>query len=59
MSTSLLLVDDDRTFCSRAASVLSQEGFRMRTARSLHETRAAVAREAPDLVILDRRLGEE
>ncbi|MDY7225045.1 sigma-54-dependent transcriptional regulator [Hyalangium rubrum] len=56
MSTSLLLVDDDRTFSSLAASVLSQEGFQVRTARSLHETRAALAREAPDLVILDRRL---
>jgi two-component system response regulator AtoC len=56
MSTSLLLVDDDRTFSSLAASVLSQEGFLVRTARSLHETRAALAREAPDLVILDRRL---
>ncbi|QRN99398.1 sigma-54-dependent Fis family transcriptional regulator [Archangium violaceum] len=56
MSSSLLLVDDDRTFASLAASVLSQEGFRVRTARSLHETRAALTREAPDLVILDRRL---
>jgi two-component system, NtrC family, response regulator AtoC len=56
MSTSLLLVDDDRTFSSLAASVLSQEGFRVRVARSLHETRAALAREAPDLIILDRRL---
>jgi two-component system response regulator AtoC len=56
MSTSLLLVDDDRTFSSLAASVLSQEGFQVRTARSLHETRVALAREAPDLVILDRRL---
>jgi len=56
MSTSLLLVDDDRTFSSLAASVLTHEGFRVRTARSLHETRAALAREAPDLVILDRRL---
>jgi two-component system response regulator AtoC len=56
MSTSLLLVDDDRTFSSLASSVLTQEGFRVRTARSLHETRAALAREAPDLVILDRRL---
>jgi two-component system response regulator AtoC len=56
MSTSLLLVDDDRTFSSLAASVLAQEGFLVRTARSLHETRVALAREAPDLVILDRRL---
>ncbi|WNG48362.1 sigma-54-dependent Fis family transcriptional regulator [Archangium minus] len=56
MSTSLLLVDDDRTFSSLAASVLTQEGFRVRTARSLHETRMALARESPDLIILDRRL---
>jgi two-component system response regulator AtoC len=56
MTTSLLLVDDDRTFSSLAASVLTQEGFRVLTARSLHETRTALAREAPDLVILDRRL---
>jgi two-component system response regulator AtoC len=56
MSTSLLLVDDDRTFSSLASSVLTQEGFLVRTARSLHETRAALSREAPDLVILDRRL---
>ncbi|HYO55534.1 sigma-54 dependent transcriptional regulator [Archangium sp.] len=56
MTTSLLLVDDDRTFSSLAASVLTQEGFQVRTARSLHETRTALAREAPDLVILDRRL---
>ncbi|WNG37930.1 sigma-54-dependent Fis family transcriptional regulator [Archangium violaceum] len=56
MSTSLLLVDDDRTFSSLAASVLTQEGFRVRMARSLHETRMALAREAPDLILLDRRL---
>jgi two-component system response regulator AtoC len=56
MSTSLLLVDDDRTFSSLAAAVLTQEGFQVRTARSIHETRVALAREAPDLVILDRRL---
>ncbi|WP_224240844.1 sigma-54-dependent transcriptional regulator [Hyalangium gracile] len=56
MSTSLLLVDDDRTFSSLASSVLKAEGFLVRTARSLHETRAALARESPDLVILDRRL---
>ncbi|MDQ3262560.1 MAG: sigma-54 dependent transcriptional regulator [Myxococcota bacterium] len=56
MSSSLLLVDDDRTFSSLAAAVLTQEGFRVRVARSLHETRAALAREAPDLLVLDRRL---
>ncbi len=56
MKTHLLLVDDDRTFASLAASVLRHEGFRVTLAYSLHEARGAMAREAPDLVVLDRRL---
>ncbi|WP_164019401.1 sigma-54-dependent transcriptional regulator [Pyxidicoccus trucidator] len=56
MSTHLLLVDDDRTFAALAASVLRQEGFRVTMAHSLHDARAALAREAPDVVVLDRRL---
>ncbi|MCY1021815.1 sigma-54-dependent transcriptional regulator [Pyxidicoccus sp. MSG2] len=56
MSTHLLLVDDDRTFAALAASVLRQEGFRVTTTHSLHDARAALSREAPDVVVLDRRL---
>ncbi|WNZ59470.1 sigma-54 dependent transcriptional regulator [Myxococcus sp. MxC21-1] len=56
MSTYLLLVDDDRTFASLAASVLRHEGFRVTLAHSLHDARGAMSREAPDLVVLDRRL---
>ena len=56
MSTHLLLVDDDRTFAALAASVLCQEGFRVTMAHALHDARAALAREAPDVVVLDRRL---
>src|SRR5687767_12568063 len=56
MSTHLLLVDDDRTFAALAASVLRQEGFRVTVAHALHDARAALAREAPDVVLLDRRL---
>ncbi len=56
MSTHLLLVDDDRTFAALAASVLRQEGFRVTLAHSLHDARAALGREAPDVVLLDRRL---
>ncbi len=56
MSTHLLFVDDDRTFASLAASVLRHEGFRVALAHSLHDARAAMSREAPDLVVLDRRL---
>ncbi len=56
MSTTLLLIDDDRTFSSLAGQVLEQEGFKVRLARSLHAAREDLAKEAPDLVVLDRRL---
>jgi len=56
MTISLLLIDDDRTFSSLAGQVLEQEGFRVRLARSLHGARDALNQEAPDLVVLDRRL---
>jgi two-component system, NtrC family, response regulator AtoC len=56
MSMSILLVDDDRAFSTMASAALVREGFRVTTARSLHEARLAVASEAPGLVFLDRRL---
>src|SRR3954470_20434207 len=56
MSLSTLLVDDDRGFSSLAQAALQREGFPVQLARSLHEAREAVTRQAPDLVILDRRL---
>lgn len=39
-----------------AATALRREGFTVTVARSLHEARNEVTREAPGLVILDRRL---
>ncbi|MCP3101464.1 sigma-54 dependent transcriptional regulator [Myxococcus sp. K15C18031901] len=56
MSTHLLLVDDDRTFASLAATMLKQEGFRVTVAHSLHDARTSLARQAPEVVVLDRRL---
>jgi two-component system response regulator AtoC len=56
MSFSVLLVDDDRGFSSVAAAALQREGYDAALARSLHEARGQLARAAPDLVILDRRL---
>jgi two-component system, NtrC family, response regulator AtoC len=56
MSVSILLVDDDRSFGAMAATALRREGFAVTVARSLHEARQEAAREAPGLVILDRRL---
>jgi two-component system response regulator AtoC len=56
MSSSVLIVDDDRGFSGIATAALQREGFAAEPARSLHEARAAIAKNAPDLVILDRRL---
>jgi two-component system, NtrC family, response regulator AtoC len=56
VSVTILLVDDDRSFGAMAATALRREGFAVTLARSLHEARKEVAREAPGLVVLDRRL---
>jgi two-component system, NtrC family, response regulator AtoC len=56
MKRSVLLVDDDRAFSSLAQAALTREGWPVRLARSLHEARRALEVEAPDVVVLDRRL---
>jgi len=56
MTIQTLLVDDDRSFSALAAAALQREGFPVTQARSLHEAREAVSKEAPSLVVLDRRL---
>jgi two-component system, NtrC family, response regulator AtoC len=49
-------VDDDRSFSSLAQAALTREGWPVRLARSLHEARRALEVDAPDVVVLDRRL---
>ena len=56
MKRSVLLVDDDRSFSSLAQAALTREGWPVRLARRLHEARAAQEADAPDVVVLDRRL---
>jgi len=56
MTLQTLLIDDDRSFSALAAAALNREGFPVAQARSLHEAREAITKEAPGLVILDRRL---
>src|SRR5277367_1214386 len=56
MKRSVLLVDDDRAFSSLAQAALAREGWVVRLARSLHEARQALEGDAPDVVVLDRRL---
>jgi two-component system, NtrC family, response regulator AtoC len=56
MSTSVLVVDDERAFRVMAEEALSAEGFEVRTAASLSRARTEVDRTSPDIVVLDRRL---
>jgi len=56
MAGTALFVDDDRSFSSLAVAALRREGFDVRVARSLHEARIALSTDAPDVVVLDRRL---
>jgi two-component system response regulator AtoC len=56
MKRSVLLVDDDRAFSSLAQAAMAREGWPVHLARSLHEARRALEGDAPDVVVLDRRL---
>jgi two-component system, NtrC family, response regulator AtoC len=56
MKRSVLLVDDDRAFSGLAQAALAREGWPVQLARSLHEARRALEGDAPDVVVLDRRL---
>jgi len=55
-TATILLVDDEPAITESLAYALGRAGFETRTARTLAEADAAVAREAPALVILDLML---
>ncbi len=55
---SLLLVDDDRHVLNSMADWLREQGYRLDTASTLAEAKAAVDRRAYDVVLCDIRLGE-
>jgi DNA-binding response OmpR family regulator len=54
----VLVVDDDPTVSDVVRRYLEQDGYRVRLAADGPAALAAVAAEAPDLVVLDRMLGE-
>jgi two-component system response regulator AtoC len=56
VSTTILIVDDDRRILELLASALEDSGYQTRTAESLAAARAAIAHEEPDAVLLDIRL---
>ncbi|HSY21527.1 MAG TPA: sigma-54 dependent transcriptional regulator [Polyangiaceae bacterium] len=56
MSTTILIVDDDRRIRELLGSALEESGYRARTAESLAAARTAIADEEPDAILLDIRL---
>ena len=57
--TSLVVGDDHVVFLDALSSVLAQQGFAITIARTLRETVEAVARERPDLCLIDRHFAAD
>jgi two-component system response regulator RegA len=55
---SLLLVDDDKPFLTRLTRAMEARGFAVRTAESVAEGLASIAREAPAFAVIDMRLSD-
>jgi len=52
-AATILIVDDEPRNCSLLEALLQPQGYRTRTAASGEEALASVAREPPDLILLD------
>jgi two-component system response regulator RegA len=57
--SSFLLVDDDVTFRSAISRALAGRGHAVATAGGCQDARAALLNHAPDLVVIDLRIGGE
>jgi len=55
---SLLIVDDDKTFCDRLARALEARGFATRTANTIADGAAALSEAAPAFAVFDLKLGD-
>lgn len=53
IKTTLLIVEEDANILNANSSALELEGYRVETAKSLREARAAVEAFAPDLILMD------
>lgn len=56
--TQLLLVDDDVDFCDALARALTRRGMAVTTAYGVDEALQTAERIAPDLAVVDLRIGE-
>jgi PAS domain S-box-containing protein len=54
----ILIVDDEPDALALLAGILTQEGYRVRPADSGKLALAAIAASAPDLILLDMRIGD-
>lgn len=54
--SSLLLVDDDATFCQVLADALGRRGFSVRTAHDVEQALHSAGQNPPDHVVLDLRM---
>lgn len=59
MGRRIVLVEDERQLATILARVLSRSGHDVRTVSSGAEARSQLAREMPDLVVLDINLPDE
>jgi DNA-binding response OmpR family regulator len=59
MTPTVLLVDDDATSVAACTELLACEGCRVLTASSGAQALACVAREHPDLAVMETRIGRE
>lgn len=55
----ILIVEDDTNLLRLYQSELEYEGYRVRIARNGNEAKESVAREVPDLIVMDIRLPEK
>ncbi|MBE9516353.1 MAG: response regulator transcription factor [Proteobacteria bacterium] len=56
---SLLIVDDDETFCEVLASAFSKRGYEVRAAHNVDEAMTLVANDSPEFAVVDLRMPGE
>jgi two-component system, response regulator RegA len=56
---SLLVVDDDTTFCRVLAAALEKRGFAVRTAHNVEDAFEIACQESPEFVVLDLKMPGE
>ncbi len=59
MSQTVLIVDDDVTFCDALARALQRRGFVVHTAQTAQQAFDVAEQQQPDYAVIDLRIGDE